>query len=178
LALPVFDGLETRPQQGWLSAAGGVPGGIRVTQEIRTRPLWFRFVMGAGCVLFLLSAVFLCASPLVGRDLNVLDVAVAGFSLFVAFVAGQIALTGKPPEAGNESRSRRHRLITAANRYAAGDMTLEEYGTITRKLLEEGGKWRRLAMEGKKLEACKLYKQETGVSLMEAKKAVEAFMES
>ena len=150
-----------------------------MTEEIGTRPLWYRCVMGTGCVLFLLSAVFLCVSPLVGRDLNVVDVAVAGFSLFVALVAGQIALTGKPPEAGNERRSRQHeQLITAAHRYTAGDLTLEEYGTITRELLEEGGEWRRLALEGKKLEACKLYKQEMGVSLMEAKRAVESFMDS
>jgi ribosomal protein L7/L12 len=41
--------------------------------------------------------------------------------------------------------------------------------------LEEGGEWKRLALEGKKLEACKLYKQEMGFSLMEAKRAVESF---
>jgi hypothetical protein len=133
--------------------------------------------MGTGCVAFLLSAVFLCASPLIGRDLNAVDVAAAGFSLFVALVAGQIALTGKPPEAGNQRSSRHQQLITAAHRYAAGEITLENYGTITRELLEEGGEWRRRALEGNKLEACKLYKQEMGVSLMEAKKAVESFVD-
>jgi hypothetical protein len=74
--------------------------------------------------------------------------------------------------------SRERQLISAAPRYTVGELTLEEYGTITRELLEEGGKWRQLALEGKKLEACKLYKQEMGVSLMEAKRAVETYMDS
>ena len=134
--------------------------------------------MGLGGLLFLLSAVFLCAGLFAGRHLDVVDLAVAGFSLFVALVAGRIALTGRPPEAGNAPSARRQKLISAAYRYAAGDLTLEEYGVMTRKLLEGGGQWQQLAREGKKLEACKHYKEEMGVSLMEAKKAVEAFMDS
>ena len=134
--------------------------------------MWFRSVMGVGSVLFLLSAVFLCTRPMVGRDINLVDVAVAGFSLFVAFTAGQIALTGKPPKAGKEPSARRQKLISAAYRYAAGEMSLEEYGTTTRELLEGGREWQQLALAGKKLEACKRYREEMGVSLMEAKRAI------
>jgi hypothetical protein len=135
----------------------------RVEQQKDARPL-FRWLAGLTAPVFLITAFIAWFPGLVNLEEEP-SFFMGAIMAWGAVVFTSIAATGKLKRIDAEQRGRQHKLFAAASRYAAGEMTLEEYGTITQRLLEGGGEWRRLALEGKKLEACKLYKEETGRSL-------------
>jgi ribosomal protein L7/L12 len=72
-----------------------------------------------------------------------------------------------------QRRSNRARLIRLENKL---DMLLRHFGTDPETATGLSAEVRRLAGEGKKIEAIKVHREQTGAGLKDAKDAVEAYM--
>ena len=97
----------------------------KAAKRSKARPI-FRWLAGLTCLVYLLPMIF-------GETMSIFD------SLFVwvpFIIFGAIAVTGYLP--GGRDAQDKVQLTAAAQEYAAGQMTLEEYGSVTKDIISSG----------------------------------------
>ena len=95
------------------------------------RPV-FRWLAGLSALAFLLTAAVAAFPGLFALDEEP-NIWLAVFILWGAIMFGTVARTGSMPK----GRKVQMKLYLAARKYASGQMSLEEYGSFTKKLLDE-----------------------------------------
>jgi hypothetical protein len=102
---------------------------VNEPKKLDARPV-FRWLAGLTCPVFLASAV-VAAFPAVVGSADKPDYLLAGFFLWGTILFGTIAATGRVDTAG----SKRAKVMIAATKYVAGEITLDEYGSHTKQIL-------------------------------------------
>ena len=94
------------------------------------RPI-FRWLAGISSAACILTAVFFFFPQLFG-DSGETDIPVAVMMLWCAFILGSITVSGQLPGRVGKQRLK---IFLAAKQYDAGDITLEEYASRTKHIL-------------------------------------------
>lgn len=100
--------------------------------KIDARPV-FRWLAGLSALACLLTAIFLAFPDVLGQQEDP-SIAMAVFMLWATAMFAVIAYTGALPK----GQATQRQLLLAANKYVSGQMSLEEYGSFTKELLENG----------------------------------------
>ncbi len=98
-------------------------------RKLDARPI-FRWLAGLTCPVFLVLAVLLAFPTVVGWGDKPAYLSAALF-LWGAFFFGTIAATGRWDTTGRK----RVELAIAAKQYLAGEITLDEYGLLTKQIM-------------------------------------------
>jgi hypothetical protein len=101
-------------------------------KQSEARPI-LAWLAGLTCTVYLVLA-FVSAFPSILDATKKPQPLLAFFFVWAAFGFGIIGSTGKL----QGGRATPAKLIAAARKYAAGQMTLEEYGSVTKDIISKG----------------------------------------